>query len=172
MGLEGNQDRIRMRSGWTARGRWRWSGIRIKSSGWIVVGFVLDLDESRLGSELESDHWDSDKMETESGLDWDELGRDGYWMWPEWASVAVGEEWSGNVTRPDEQLMNKRSWLFCSSPRWTSGDRYSVVYRHRPAEAGATTRHDTKPEFSDFFAPLNKFIKWWKTSAECDWGQK
>lgn len=44
------------------------------------MGFVLDLDESRLGSELESDHWDSDKMETESGLDWDELGRDGYWM--------------------------------------------------------------------------------------------
>lgn len=34
------------------------------------MGFVLDLDESRLGSELESDHWDSDKMETESGLDW------------------------------------------------------------------------------------------------------
>lgn len=48
------------------------------------MGFVLDLDESRLGSELESDHWDSDKMEQNqnwigmnSGCDQSQL----QWQW-------------------------------------------------------------------------------------------
>ena len=42
------------------------------------MGFVLDLDEIRVGSELESDHLDSDKMEW--GQNQDELSRVGYWM--------------------------------------------------------------------------------------------